>query len=95
MRLPWKALFLIVLFVLVPVTCGVVLSPREAEAATPPSNEAALKLLPPLGGLTVRQMGSHAVVMQLTGASLPLPEIISNTSDSVVFSVKPAYLAAG
>lgn len=94
MKKPWKAFSVFMIFALLWAGCCVVLRPAEAEATTPPDAQA-LKMLPPIGGLTVRQMGSHAVVMQLTGASLSRPEITSNTPDSIVFSVKPAYLASG
>lgn len=94
MKKPWKAFSVFMIFALLLAGCCVVLRPAEAEATTPPDAQA-LKLLPPIGGLTVRQMGSHAVVMQLTGASLSRPEITSNTPDLIVFSVKPAYLASG
>jgi len=94
MKKPWKAFSVFMIFALLLAGCCVVLRPAEAEATTPPDARA-LKMLPPIGGLTVRQMGAHAVVMQLTGASLSRPEITSNTPDSIVFSVKPAYLASG
>ena len=94
MKKPWKAFSVFMIFALLWAGCCVVLRPAEAEATTPPDARA-LKMLPPIGGLTVRQMGAHAVVMQLTGASLSRPEITSNTPDSIVFSVKPAYLASG
>lgn len=69
---------------------------NRAFAATPaPLDEAALKLLPPIGGLTVQQLGSYGLVMQLVGASLPRPEITRNDPDTLVFTVKPAYLASG
>jgi type IV pilus assembly protein PilQ len=94
MKKPWKAFSVFMTFALLLAGCCVVLRPADAEATTPPDAQA-LKLLPPIGGLTVRQMGSHAVVMQLTGASISRPEITSNTPDLIVFSVKPAYLASG
>lgn len=69
---------------------------NRAFAATPaPLDEAALKLLPPIGGLTIQQLGSYGLVMQLVGASLPRPEITRNDPDTLVFTVKPAYLASG
>ncbi len=52
------------------------------------------KKLPPIGGLTVRQMGSDTLVAELTGTSLPRPEVLSVAPDKVVFSVPGAYLAA-
>ena len=94
MKKPWKAFPVFMIFALLLAGCCVVHRPPVAEATTPPDAQA-LKLLPPIGGLTVQQMGSHAVVMQLTGASLSRPEITSNSPDLIVFSVKPAYLASG
>ena len=94
MKKPWKAFSVFMIFALLLASCCVVHRPPEAEATTPSDTEA-LKLLPPIGGLTVQQMGSHAVVMQLTGASLSRPLITSNSPDLIVFSVKPAYLASG
>ena len=61
----------------------------------PPLPARAQSGLPPIGGLTVRQLAGHSVTMELLGTSLPLPRIVSNSPDSLVFSVKPAWLAAG
>jgi type IV pilus assembly protein PilQ len=91
MKTTWKALYVFMFLTLLLAGSCVVHCPRGAEAA---ENEDALKLLPPIGGLTVQQLGSHAIVMQLLGASLPRPEITSNTSDLIVFTVQPAYLAS-
>jgi len=94
MKTPWKAFLVFLLLTLLFAGSCVVHRPPEAEATTA-AEDAALKLLPPIGGLTVQQLGSHAVVMQLVGGSLSRPDITSNTPDRIIFSVKPAYLASG
>lgn len=48
--------------------------------------------LPPVGGLMVRQMGSDLVAVELSGTSLPLPEVGALGTDSVSFVLKGAYL---
>jgi type IV pilus assembly protein PilQ len=77
------------------VAGGCIHLPSKADAAAPATDSAAAKAFPPIGGLTVRQLADRAVTIELLGSSLPRPEIVSNSSDSIVFSVKPAYLASG
>ncbi|MDI9370857.1 MAG: secretion protein, partial [Synergistota bacterium] len=70
------------------------LVPGISDAAEGPTEEQ-LKLLPPIGGLTVQQLGSHEVLLLLTGGGLPRPEITERTSDRITFVARPAYLASG
>jgi type IV pilus assembly protein PilQ len=50
--------------------------------------------LPPVGGLTVRQLGSDTVIVELKGMSLPFPEVDTLGTDMVTFTLAGAYLPA-
>lgn len=91
MRRPSK-LSASLLFLAIFMSCFATHCPSESAE---PLTEEQLKLLPPIGGLTVQQMGSHGVVVHLVGGSLSRPEITSHNTDSITFVVKPAYLASG
>ncbi|NLK19826.1 MAG: secretion protein [Synergistaceae bacterium] len=48
--------------------------------------------LPPVGGLMLRQMGSDLLLVELTGTSLPMPEVGGLNTDVISFTLKGAYL---
>lgn len=50
--------------------------------------------LPPVGGLTVRQLGSDTLILELMGTAIPLPEVEALGTDQVSFTLHGAYLPA-
>lgn len=70
------------------IAFGVVAGAAPALAEEKPS----YAHLPPVGGLMLRQMGSDLLLVELTGTSLPQPEVGALGTDTVTFTLKGAYL---
>lgn len=79
---------IIVFFLFTIIAFGAVAGGAPALAEEKPS----YAHLPPVGGLMLRQMGSDLLLVELTGTSLPFPEVGDLHTDAVTFTLNGAYL---
>ena len=74
--------------------CLVISAALAAGTPSQASEKPSYGHLPPVGGLTVRQLGSDTLILELMGTAIPLPEVETLGTDHLSFTLHGAYLPA-